>query len=279
MSAPTALRFFPRLALAALLAMPLLARAQTPNFLTAQEQAAGWTLLFDGKTATGLRGLQKPDFLKAGWKIEEGALVLTKTIEQSGKPTGGDLTVPQQLADFEFRWEWKLGVSGDSGVLYNARANLGQKPAGCEFQIIDDVHHPDGLKGGPIKRTGALYGILEPGANKQINATGWNEGRLRVEGNHVEHWVNGAKVLEYEFGSPALVQAARASGMKLPPTFGTKVRSPLVLLDQGEEVAFRSLKLRVLSPPVGGVATPVPAGTPAPPRVGPTPFKSRIPSR
>jgi hypothetical protein len=231
-------------------------------------------LLFDGKTVTGLRGLQKPDFLKAGWKIEEGALVLTKTIEQSGKPTGGDLIVPQQLSDFEFRWEWKLQVSGDSGVLYNARANLGQKPTGCEFQLIDDTRHPDGLKGGPIKRTGALYGVLPAGESTKINPTGWNEGRVRVTGNHVEHWVNGQKVLEYDFGSPALAQAVRASGGRLPATFGTKVRSPLVLLDQGEEVAFRSLKLRVLAP-TAGAATPLPAATPR--RVGPTPFKSRIP--
>ena len=136
------------------------------------------------------------------------------------------------------------------------------------------MHHPDGLKGGPIKRTGALYGVLPASESTRINATGWNEGRLRVQGNRVEHWVNGAKVLEYDFGSPALAQAVRASGTRLPPGFGVKVKSPLVLLDQGEEVAFRSLKLRVLAPSPAAT-TPAPA-TPA--RVGPTPFKSRIPN-
>lgn len=268
--------FFPPAWLCSLLALaaPLAVSGQTPNFLTPQEKTEGWTLLFDGKSAAGLRGLQKPDFLKAGWKIEDGALMLTKSIEQSGKPTGGDLLVPQQLGDFEFRWEWKLSVSGDSGVLYNARANLGQKPPGCEFQLIDDTRHPDGLKGGPIKRTGSLYGVLPPAENTKINATGWNEGRLRVAGSRVEHWVNGQKVLEYDLGSPALAQAARTSGMRLPPGFGAKVKSPLVLLDQGEEVSFRSLKLRALAP-VAAAATPAPT---TPPRAGPTPFKSRIPN-
>lgn len=250
-----------------------------PGAPLAEDAAGPWKVLFDGKTVTGLRGLQKADFLKAGWKIEDGTLVLPKSIDQTGKVTGGDLVTTESFTDFDFSFQWKLTVSGDSGILYLARAGLGQKPTGMEFQIIDDVHHPDGLKGGPIKRTGALYGLIPPNESKQIDDKGWNEGRLIVRGNHVEHWVNGAKVLEYELGSPELMEAAKAAKLRITPGFGFKVKSPIVILDQGEEVAFRNLRIRSLAP--ASTTTTVPAGRPSVPatprRVGPTPFKSRIP--
>jgi hypothetical protein len=264
--------------------------AQTPNTLTAEEQAEGWKLLFDGKTLTGMRGLQKANFLQAGWKIADGALTLTKTIDQSGKVTAGDVATAEPLSDFEFAFEWKMGVSGNSGLLYFARGGIGQRPVGHEFQLIDDVHHPEGLKGGPIRRTGALDGIIPPGEETLLNATGWNQGRLVVRGNHVEHWVNGVKALEYDLGTPAFMQALRGAKVKVPPGIGTKIKGPVLLLDQGEEVSFRSLKLRPLAPGTGGpapaatgqpagTATPVAGPTPFRPRVpGPTPFRSRIPA-
>jgi hypothetical protein len=250
-----------------------LATAQTQNTLTAEEQAAGWKLLFDGKNVTGFRGLQKPDFLHEGWTVADGALTLTKTVDQSGKVTGGDLVTAASFSDFEFSFQWKLTVSAATGILYGARAGFGMAPSGYEFQIIDDVHHPDGLKGGPIRRTGALYGILPPGPNKKLIDNNWNSGAILVHGPHVEHWVNGEKVLEYDFGSPALLQAIRASGARAGLGFGQKTAGPIVLLDKGEEVSFRNLKVRVVAaPPVAG-ATPAAASR----RVGPTPFKSRIP--
>jgi Domain of Unknown Function (DUF1080) len=258
------------------LLLPEGARAQgTPNFLTAEEQAAGWKLLFDGKTITGFRGLEKPDFLHSGWTIEDGALVLPKTVDQQGKTTGGDLVTTAQFSDFEFSFEWKLMVSGASGVVYGARAGFGIKPSGYIFQIIDDVHNPDGLKGGPLKHTGALYGILPTGANEKIVETGWNTGRILVQGMHAEHWVNGEKVLEYDFGGPALLRGVRASSQRLGVGFGTKITGPIVLLDKGEGISFRSLKIRLPAALPAALATPPPAVAPA--RAGPTPFKSRIP--
>jgi len=223
------------------------AAAATPA--PVQPQAGAWKTLFDGKTLTGFRGLQKPDFLKAGWKIEDGALVLPKEIKDSGKVTGGDLVTTEAYTDFEFLFEWKLTISADTGVLYLARAAAGQKPVGCEFQIIDDVRNPDGLKGGPPKRTGALYGLLPAGENKRLNDAQWNEGMLRIKGMRVEHWVNQQKVLEYELGSSALRTAITSLKPRPPVSFGTKFKSPLLLLDQGEEVAFRNLRIRTIPPP------------------------------
>ena len=228
--------------------------ADEANTLTAAEQAAGWKLLFDGKTVPGLRGLKSADFLKAGWKIEEGTLSCPKEVRQMGKITGGDLATVETFTDFEFRFEWRTGVAGNSGVMYLARAGFMQKTAGLEYQIIDDTHHPDGLKGGPIRRTGALYGILAPAEDKKYNMPPqWNESRIVVEGNHVEHWLNGAKVLEFTLGSPELQRAVLASRVRVAPGFGTKFKAPLVLLDEGDEIAFRNLKIRVRAAEPGAV--------------------------
>ena len=229
------------------------------NSLTSEEQADGWKLLFNGRTAPGLRGLQKPDFLGAGWVAQDGALVLPKSVRESGKTTGGDLVTAEQFSDFEFKFDFKLTASAVSGVLYFARGSAGGKPTGHEYQIIDDVHHPDGLKGGPLRRTGALYGVLPPSANKRLHQSDeWNSAAIIVRGNHVEHWLNGDKVLEYECASRALMQAVTTNRAKVPTSFGTKIRSSLAILDKGEEVAFRNLKIRAIS------------ATPAPPLAPPT---------
>lgn len=245
-----------------------------PNMLSAAEKAEGWKLLFDGKALTGLVGLQHRDFLKQGWEIKEGTLVLPKTVRQSGKATGGDLVTSEQFTDFEFKFEFKLAASAISGVLYFARGGLGQKPTGHEYQVIDDTHHPEGLKGGPLFRTGALTGVLPPKAGTSVlmaerpDEEQWNEGRISVVGNHVEHWLNGQKVLEYDCGSPALKQAVSANHAKVHSMFGTKIKSSLAILDKGEEIAFRNLKVRAISStPAPALSAPIaslPAATPAP---------------
>lgn len=214
----------------------------------AAPQPGPWKVLFDGKTITGLRGVQKPDFLKAGWKIEDGALVLPKEVKQSGRMTGGDLVTTEAYSDFEFQFEWKLTVSADTGILYLARAGLGQKPVGCEFQIIDDLRNPVSMKGGPIKRTGALFGVLPASEQRHVKDDEWNMSMLRIRGNQVEHFVNGHKVLEYQLGSRELQAAARAHKPPLPASFGTKFKSPILILDQGEEVSFRNLRIRTIPP-------------------------------
>jgi hypothetical protein len=220
------------------------------NALTEEEMNQGWQLLFNGKTPTGLRGLTKANAFQSGWTVDKGALVLTKEIKTEGKVTGGDLVANVAYDDFEFSFEFKIQVSGDTGVMYFTRGSMGAKPQGFEYQIIDDVHNPDGLKGGPIKQTGALYGILPAPAlaDKTLHeAELWNEGRIVVQGQHVEHWLNGGKVLEFNLG-PELVKAAATAKVKLPPGFERKIKAPIVLLDQGEAVAFRNLKIRALTP-------------------------------
>jgi hypothetical protein len=253
------------------------------NKLTEAEMREGWKLLFDGNALTGLRSLRGIDPLKSGWKIDRNSLFLPKDIKQMGKVTGGDLVATVVYDDFEFRFDFLLAASSDSGIMYFARAPMGQKPTGHEFQIIDDVHHPDGLKGGDLRRTGALYAILPraEGAFVRIaeraNEEHWNHGRIVVQGRHVEHWLNDQKCLEYDLG-PELMKKVAAAKVRIPAGFGNKFRSGVVILDQGNEISFRNLKIRQLAPPAPAAATPAPAAARPPavvPRTTPIPAATR----
>ena len=226
-----------------------------PNTLTTAEIAQGWKLLFDGKRLIGMKGLQKTDPLSSGWKIQDGELNLPKDVKDMERMTGGDLVTLDFFWDFDFRFEFKMSASANSGVRYMLVEIFGQVPVGLEYQIIDDVHNSIGLKGGNLRRTGALDNIYPRGENAKIRAADplnksgdpWNEGRVVVQGTHVEHWLNGEKVLEYELG-PAIRKIAVANKMQVPATYGLKSRTRLSVVDQGYEVSFRNLKVLTLAP-------------------------------
>jgi Domain of Unknown Function (DUF1080) len=242
-----------------------------PNTLTPEEQAQGWVLLFDGKRLFGLRGLQRTDPLSAGWKIQDGELNLPKEVKDMEKMTGGDIITLDFYWDFDFRFEGNTTVAANSGVRYMMVERVGEIPVGLEYQIIDDVHNSISLKGGPLRRSGALDNILPVGANAKLrtadplNRIGdpWNEGRILVQGTRVEHWMNGEKVLEYALG-PQLKRIAEANKMRVPLTYGMKTRTRVALVDQGTEIAFRNLKIRPLAPQamvIPGAGTTRPGGT------------------
>jgi hypothetical protein len=236
-----------------------------PNTLTPEEVAQGWKLLFDGKQLIGMRGLQRSDPLASGWKIEDGALNLPKDVKDMERMTGGDLVTLDFFWDFDFRFEWKTTASANSGVRYMLVEIYGQVPVGLEYQIIDDLHNSISLKGGKLRRTGSLDGIYPVGDNAKLRvgdplnkiADPWNEGRVIVQGTHVQHWLNGEKVLEYELG-PQIRKIALAYRTQfkpadlmrevLPTTYGLKSRTRLSIVDQGYEIAFRNLKVRQLAP-------------------------------
>jgi len=116
-------------------------------------------------------------------------------------------------------------------------------PIAHEYQVLDDARHPD-AKVGPHRQAGAFYDVLPPAADKPLRPVGeWNESRVLVRGNHVEHWLNGRKVLEYELGSPELKAAIAKSKFKDVPGFGTKISGHILLQDHGDEVAFRNIKI------------------------------------
>lgn len=222
-----------------MLATPPLLSAAPVNQLTDEEKAAGWKLLFDGKTAEGWRTFKKQSFPDRGWVVEDGWLHCL------GK-RGGDIITDAEFNDFELQWDWKLASAGNSGVKYFVIESR-REALGHEYQMIDDERAAGVDKGNRKQLTASFYAVLGPTTQPPVKPPGEvNSSRILVQGNHVEHWLNGEKVLEYECGSDTVKAAVAASKFKNTADFGSKVKGHLLLQDHGSEVWFRNVKLRVL---------------------------------
>jgi hypothetical protein len=210
------------------------ASAPMPNTLSDAELAAGWRLLFDGSTTRGWRGFKKDSFPAQGWVVREGVL-----IKQAGV-RGGDIVTTDTFLDFELAWEWRIGPGGNNGVKYFVTEEA-DRAAGHEYQMIDDQRVSD-----PKGTTASFYAVLPPSPGKpapRINE--WNQSRIVVQGRRVEHWLNGIKVLEYQTGSPEVLEAVAASKFKDSAGFGFKSQGRILLTDHTDETHFRNLKIRV----------------------------------
>lgn len=219
----------------------------TASQLTPAERAAGWRLLFDGVSTSGWRGFKKPAFPDTGWVIEDGCL------KHERRRRGGDLITDRTFNDFEFSFEWRLGPGSNSGLKYFITE---RRPGaiGHEYQIIDDKAYGFAQPGNK-QQTAGFYDILAPTAWQEPRPPGqFNHSRIVVQGSNVQHWLNGLKTLEYELGSPQVLEAVAASKFKNIEGFGTKLEGHLLLQDHGGEVWFRNLKLREL--PAPGPASP-----------------------
>ena len=214
--------------------------ADTPNTLSAKEKADGWKLLFDGSTTQGWRGYKK-EAVPDGWKIVDGALTL------AGKGAG-DIITADQYENFDFRFEWKISKNGNSGVFYLVQEapELGNTyNSGPEYQVLDNAGHPD-AKNGADRLSGANYALQAPAKDVTKPVGQWNQGRIVKNGAHVEHWLNGEKVVEYELWSDAWKAQVAASKFNAMPAYAKAKKGHLALQDHGDEVAFRSLKIKVL---------------------------------
>ena len=213
------------------------ADAQLP-LLTKKEQKQGWILLFDGKTSAGWKSYSKGKaFPEKGWVIENGVLTLDPT---AGTP--GDIITEAEFSDFELSLEFRITRGANSGIKYFI---LPGTNLGCEFQILDDANHPDAKQGTNGNRLqGSLYDLIPP-TGKQDKPTGeWNRARIISKGNHVEHWLNGKKVVEYERGSDAFKALIAESKYRNNKDFSTPAQAPILLQDHGDRVSFRNIKIR-----------------------------------
>jgi hypothetical protein len=235
-------------AITVLLSMAVLAGAtagsRSPNQLSSAERKAGWRLLFDGKSGTGWRGFKKTDFLKDRWVVKDGFLQHIASGEGDSRGAG-DIVTTETFDDFDLRFDFRIAPGGNSGVKYLVTEER-EGPIAHEYQVLDDKGHPD-AKIGPHRHTAAFYDVLAPAADKPARPAGeWNEGRILVKGDHVEHWLNGKKVLEYELGSAELKAAIAKSKFKDVADFEAKLKGRILLQDHGDAVAFRNIK--ILSP-------------------------------
>jgi hypothetical protein len=212
--------------------------AQSPNTLSPDERAAGWTLLFDGTTTAGWRGFQKNAFPAGGWAVEDGTL---KCLGQKG----GDILTTASFTDFEFAWEWKLSPKGNTGVKYFVDERRGNATGaiGHEYQIIDD----EGYDAEPLsakQKTGGWYDVMPPKASAAKPIGQWNQSRILVRGTHVEHWLNGTLVAQYETSSAESSAGIASSKFKDVAGYADKIATPILLQDHSTVAWFRNLKIR-----------------------------------
>jgi len=236
---PISVRQASSLAAALLVGTAACAGAQpTRDQLPPGTRAGAWTNLLDGSAAAwrGYRSQTLPE----GWRFD------TATGELTRSGPGGDIVTRAQFADFELELEWRVGPKGNSGVFY--RAGEGTEDIyenAPEMQILDNGGHRDGLT--PKTSAGSNYALHAPSADVTRPVGEWNRARIVVVGAHVEHWLNGTKVVEYELWTPEWKGLVAAAKFREWPSYGLATRGHIGLQDHGDVVAFRKIRIRELT--------------------------------
>jgi hypothetical protein len=230
----------PNTRLASVIAISFLvteASAQAPlNTLTGAEKAAGWRLLFDGKTTDGWRSYGA-DSMPSGWQAVDGSLTRVSR--------AADIITKEQFGDFELTLDWKVDAGGNSGLFYRAVEGLEWIYHGApEYQILDDAGHRDGRN--PLTSAGANYGLYAAPRGIVKAAGEWNTARVLAKGTHVEHWLNGQKIVEYEQGGPEWANLVSEAKFREWPQYGKAMKGHIGLQEHGGRVQFRNIKIREL---------------------------------
>ncbi len=220
------------------------------NTISEREAAEGWKLLWDGKTTEGWRGARLDGFPEVGWSIEDGILKVHKS--DGGESTnGGDIVTTRPYKNFMLKVDFRITEGANSGIKYFVDTDLnkdGQGSAiGCEFQILDDRRHPDAILGRDGNRTlGSLYDLIAAPEDKPFRNGFFNTAMVVVQGNHVEHWLNGVKIVEYERNTDEWNAIVQESKYKDWPNFGNAEEGLILLQDHGDEVWFQNIKIKEL---------------------------------
>jgi len=215
-----------------------------PNTLTQAEQEAGWQLLFDGETTAGWRGYNADSFPARGWDVRDGSLVV---VADGG---GGDIVTEDEFTDFELSLEFMVTPGANSGIFFGA-IDQPDKPmwnSAPEYQILDDSAYLADDADMATHLTAHNYDLHTSSETAMKPAGEWNVARIVVHQPHVEHWLNGVRMVEYELGSPEWESLVAASKFGAYPEYGRATSGHIGLQDHGYEVRFRNIKLRPLEP-------------------------------
>ena len=224
----------------------------TKNTLTEEELKNGWKLLWDGATTKGWRGAKLDHFPQKGWSINNGEMIIAAS-DGRESADGGDIVTEKEYGDFELSVDFKLTKGANSGIKYYVDTDLNKAEGsaiGLEYQILDDANHPDAKLGAqPGSRTVcSLYDLIQADTAKPIHEIGqWNTAYILSKNNHVEHWINGVKVLEYERGSAEFQRLVKESKYKDWPNFGLAKKGHILIQDHGNQVFFRNIKIKTLN--------------------------------
>jgi Domain of Unknown Function (DUF1080) len=206
-----------------------------PNTLTAAEKAAGWTLLFDGKSLANFKGFKTPA-LDAGWHIDaEGGM-------EPDPKTSKDAVTKAKYENFDLTFDWKISKKGNSGVIFHV-IDVGDETyeSGPEYQLLDNSRGEP-----PLQRAGSLFALVAPSKDVTAPVGQWNHSRLLVDHGKVQHWMNGVLVTEYEIGSPDFKARVDHSKFRQWPQFATGKTGYIALQNHGDPVWFRNLKIKVI---------------------------------
>ena len=216
-------------------------QTETHNQLTEAQEKEGWKLLFNGRNLDGWKRFK--DRENNSWEVVDGTLHCKP---QSAADKRSDILTVDQYADFELSFDWKIAPRDNSGVIYRATEEF-DRPylSGPEYQVIDDENYPDKLT--PTQTSGSNYDMHAAPADKKINPPGeWNTGKIVAKGNHIEHWLNGSKVVEYEINSPEWKKLKAGSKWKDAKGYGIAPKGHIDLQDHGGEVWYRNIMIKTL---------------------------------
>ncbi|HEU5210452.1 MAG TPA: MFS transporter [Longimicrobiales bacterium] len=216
------------------------ARGDGSGVASAPDDTAGWIVLFDSTTGLDAwRGYRRTD-MPAAWQVQDGTLAFTP-----GAGDGGDIVTREQFGDFELVLEWRISPGGNSGVFYRGLESTDYIfETAAEMQVLDNAGHADGRS--PLTSAGSNFGLYPAAREVTRPIGGWNEARIVARGPHVEHWLNGVKLLEYEQGSDEWKARVADSKFAAWPGYGTAMRGHIGLQDHGDEVWFRNIRIRPL---------------------------------
>lgn len=219
------------------------------NALTDREIKDGWKLLFDGKTSTGWMNAKTKKFPASGWEIRDGVIAVSPETKKPGE--GGDIVTTDKFKNFELSADFMYATGANSGIKYfvDIDAENGSLASiGCEYQVLDDMNHPDAKAGIAGNRTLAgLYDLIAPKNKRDNGADHWNRASIIVNGNKVQHWLNGFLTVEYERSNQAWRELVATSKFKPVKGFGEATEGRILLQDHGDKVAFKNIKIREIN--------------------------------